>query len=176
MRAPRRWTAPRRKRTRALTDRRLADRTPGQTAQPPRSRQRARSGAARWDEPRWSAPRFPLQGVVYEILLKVPRGKVVTYGQLALLAGSPRAARQVGWIAHAGRSDLPWQRVVNRFGGLASGYRGGREGHKRDLMKDGVRVRPDLTVDLGRYQWWPVCDPHGPRSRRPNRRSRCQSS
>ncbi len=102
--------------------------------------------------------RLSLQALIYGILRRVPRGKVVTYGQLALLAGSPRAARQVGWIAHAGRPDLPWQRVVNRFGGLASGYRGGREGHKRDLMKDGVRVRADLTVDLGRYQWWPDDD------------------
>jgi len=85
-----------------------------------------------------------LRGRVYEILRCVPQGKVVTYGQLALLAGHPRAARQVGWIAHAGGPDLPWQRVVNRFGGLASGYRGGRQGHRHDLERDGVRVREDL--------------------------------
>jgi len=99
--------------------------------------------------------RLSLQELVYEILRRVPQGRVVTYGQLALLAGYPRAARQVGWIAHAGARDLPWQRVVNRFGGLASGYRGGRKGHKLDLEDDGVRVRDDLTVDLARYQWWP---------------------
>ncbi len=92
---------------------------------------------------------------VHAILRSVPRGKVVTYGQLALLAGNPRAARQVGWIAHAGGPGLPWQRVVNRFGGLATGYRGGRRGHGRDLRADGVRVRADFTVDLDRYQWWP---------------------
>ncbi|HLJ61949.1 MAG TPA: MGMT family protein [bacterium] len=92
---------------------------------------------------------------VWEILRCVPRGRVVTYGQLALLAGHPRAARQVGWIAHAGGPQLPWQRVVNRAGGLASGYDGGRAGHQRALQRDGVRVRADLTVDLRRYQWWP---------------------
>jgi len=92
---------------------------------------------------------------VYAILRRVPKGRVVTYGQLALLAGHPRAARQVGWIAHAGAPGLPWQRVVNRFGGLASGYRTGRDGHRQDLERDGVRVRADLTVDLRRYQWWP---------------------
>jgi len=92
---------------------------------------------------------------VYAILRRVPKGRVVTYGQLALLAGHPRAARQVGWIAHAGAPGLPWQRVVNRFGGLASGYRAGRDGHRQDLERDGVRVRADLTVDLRRYQWWP---------------------
>jgi len=85
----------------------------------------------------------------------VPRGKVVTYGQLARLAGHPRGAREVGWIAHDGGPDLPWQRVVNRLGGLASGYRGGRQGQRLDLRDDGVRVRSDLTVDLSRYQWWP---------------------
>ncbi len=92
---------------------------------------------------------------VYEILRCVPPGKVVTYGQLALLAGHPRGARQVGWIAHTGLDELPWQRVVNRLGGLATGYRGGRRGHKKDLEDDGVPVREDLTVDLARYQWWP---------------------
>ena len=92
---------------------------------------------------------------VYEILKSVPRGKVVTYGQLALMAGRPRAAREVGWIAHSGLHGLPWQRVVNRSGGLASGYRDGRRGHKRDLERDGVRVREDFTVDLRHYQWWP---------------------
>ena len=92
---------------------------------------------------------------VYEMLKRVPRGKVVTYGQLALMAGRPRAAREVGWIAHSGLHGLPWQRVVNRSGGLASGYRDGRRGHKRDLERDGVRVREDFTVDLRHYQWWP---------------------
>ena len=94
--------------------------------------------------------------IVYEVLRRVPRGRVVTYGQLALLAGRPRAAREVGWIAYEGGAGLPWQRVVNRFGGLASGYGGdGRVSHKRDLAAEGVRVRRDLTVDLRRYQWWP---------------------
>jgi methylated-DNA-protein-cysteine methyltransferase-like protein len=93
---------------------------------------------------------------VYAFLRRVPRGRVVTYGQLALLAGHPRAARQVGWIAHMGAPDLPWQRVVNRFGGMATGYTGGRRGHKLDLEDDGVKVRADFTVDLRRYQWWPA--------------------
>lgn len=97
-----------------------------------------------------------LRRVVYDVLRRVPRGRVVTYGQLALLAGRPRAAREVGWIAYEGGRALPWQRVVNRFGGLAAGYgENGRATHKRDLTAEGVRVRRDLTVDLRRYQWWP---------------------
>ncbi len=114
------------------------------------------------DRSRTSAPaagqaRTPsdLPRIVYEVLRRVPRGHVVTYGQLALLAGRPRAAREVGWIAHQGDARLPWHRVVNRFGGLAAGYHKGRAGHKRDLAAEGVRVRRNLTVDLRRYQWWP---------------------
>ncbi len=98
-----------------------------------------------------------LRRLVYDVLRRVPRGRVVTYGQLALIAGRPRAGREVGWIASEGGTGLPWQRVVNRFGGLAAGYAfpHGRIAHKRDLNAEGVRVRRNLTVDLQRYQWWP---------------------
>jgi len=92
---------------------------------------------------------------VLAIVRAVPRGRVVTYGQVALLAGKPHGAREVGWIAHAGGDGIPWQRVVNRFGGLASGFTGGRAGHRRALRRDGVAVGPDLRVDLRGYLWWP---------------------
>jgi methylated-DNA-protein-cysteine methyltransferase-like protein len=85
----------------------------------------------------------------------VPKGRVVTYGQVALLAGRAHAAREVGWIAHAGCAGIPWQRVVNRSGGLARGFTGGRAGHRRALRRDGVSVGPNFRVDLKRYLWWP---------------------
>jgi methylated-DNA-protein-cysteine methyltransferase-like protein len=93
---------------------------------------------------------------VYAVVSRIPRGRVLTYGDVAELAGRPRAAREVGWIAHRGPSHLPWQRVVNRHGGLASGYEGGRQAHRRALERDGVQVRPDGTVDLSRYRWTPL--------------------
>ncbi len=92
---------------------------------------------------------------VHAIVRAVPGGRVVTYGEVALLAGRPRGAREVGWIAHAGGAGVPWQRVVNRSGGLARGFTGGREGHRRALRRDGVRVGRDDCVDLKRYLWWP---------------------
>lgn len=92
---------------------------------------------------------------VVAIVRAVPRGRVVTYGQVALLAGRSRAAREVGWIAHAGGEGVPWQRVVNRYGGLATGYSGGAVGQKRALTRDGVRVNSSYRVDLRRYLWWP---------------------
>ena len=64
---------------------------------------------------------------VYWLIEQVPPGKVTTYGDLAALAGHASAPRVVGGIAHYGDIDLPWHRLVNRFGGLASGFHGGRE-------------------------------------------------
>ena len=79
----------------------------------------------------------------------------MTYGQVAALAGIPRAARAVGWTAHWGDTQVPWQRVVNRFGKVASGYPGGLLGHAEALRAEQVAVREDWTVDLERYQWIP---------------------
>ncbi len=79
----------------------------------------------------------------------------MTYGQLAALAGSPTAARIVGGIAHFGDPDLPWQRVVNKQGGLARGYPGGRSGHRQALEVEGIVVQPNDCVDIDRLLWWP---------------------
>ncbi len=93
---------------------------------------------------------------VYALVARIPRGRVMTYGQIAALCGSPRAARQVGQVAHWGPMDLPWQRVVNKQGGLAGGYTtGGRAAHKADLEADGVAVSDDYSVDIARLTWWP---------------------
>ena len=69
----------------------------------------------------------------------------------------PRAAQAVGWTLHWVQSDaVPCQRVVNRFGGLATGFGwGGQAAHKALLLIDGVEVRDDFTIDLEKYQWWP---------------------
>ena len=64
---------------------------------------------------------------VESIVTQIPRGRVMTYGQLAALCGNARAARIVGGIAHFGDPDLPWQRVVNKSGGWPRGYPGGRQ-------------------------------------------------
>jgi methylated-DNA-protein-cysteine methyltransferase related protein len=86
---------------------------------------------------------------------QIPRGRVMTYGQLAALAGNARAARIVGGIAHFGDPALPWQRVVNKQGGLASGYPGGRSGHRQVLEGEGVSVDDRDQVDVATLLWWP---------------------
>src|SRR5471030_1100718 len=93
---------------------------------------------------------------VEAIVSQIPRGKVMTYGQLAALCGNARAARIVGGIAHYGNPALPWQRVVNKSGGLASGYPGGRSGHRQVLEAEGVKVSDNLEVAVEELIWWPV--------------------
>ncbi len=157
---------------------------------------------------------------VHKLVADIPVGKVMTYGQIAVLCGSPRAARIVGGIAHwapciglsscgvSGRTDLdgmqgaveqrtesykaygegvaetatqdsaksisrvhgsamkqvdvlcpscdlPWHRVVNKQGGLASGYPGGRQAHARHLATEGIKILDDYRVDIGNLLWRP---------------------
>jgi len=93
---------------------------------------------------------------VETLVAQIPRGRVMTYGQLAALAGNARAARIVGGIAHFGDPALPWQRVVNKQGGLASGYPGGRHGHKQVLEQEGIVVSDGYKVDVAGLIWWPA--------------------
>lgn len=107
-------------------------------------------------------PAFPPEGRVEPsfsqrveaIVAQIPQGRVMTYGQLAALCGNARAARIVGGIAHFGDPNLPWQRVVNKSGGLAAGYPGGRRGHAEHLRAEGVEVVDD-KVDVHALLWWP---------------------
>lgn len=92
------------------------------------------------------------------LVAQIPQGRVMTYGQLAALCGSPLAARIVGGIAHFGDPDLPWQRVVNKQGGLAAGYPGGRPAHKRHLEAEGITVSEDFKVDVEALLWQPNQD------------------
>jgi len=90
---------------------------------------------------------------VYEAVKTIPKGKVATYGQIAMMAGNPRASRAVGWALHVNPDDsiIPCHRVVNRFGGLSSAFAfGGQEEHKRRLEEEGVEVI-DYKVDLGKF-------------------------
>lgn len=92
---------------------------------------------------------------VEAVVAQIPYGRVMTYGQLAALCGNARAARIVGGIAHFGDPNLPWQRVVNKRGGLALGYPGGRAGHKAALEAEGIAVNDDYYVDVVRLLWAP---------------------
>lgn len=92
---------------------------------------------------------------VEELVGQIPRGRVMTYGQIAALCGSPRAARIVGGIAHYGNPDFPWQRVVNKSGGLARGFPGGLAGHKKALQADDVEVLANYRINIEELLWQP---------------------
>jgi methylated-DNA-protein-cysteine methyltransferase-like protein len=93
--------------------------------------------------------------LVESVVKNIPSGRVMTYGQIAALCGNARAARIVGGIAHFGDPNLPWQRVVNKKGGLAHGYPGGRAGHKQVLENEGIKVSDDYYVSVKELIWWP---------------------
>ena len=79
----------------------------------------------------------------------------MTYGQVAALADTPRAARQVGRILYASGRTVPWQRVINHYGGLSTYKVGSGELQRALLEKEGVAFRLDGTLDLKKYQWQP---------------------
>lgn len=87
----------------------------------------------------------------------IPSGRVMTYGQLAALSGNPQAARVVGGIAHFGNPELPWHRVVNKQGGLASGYPGGKRIQGAILASEGIELsEANMKIDdIDKYIWWP---------------------
>lgn len=83
---------------------------------------------------------------VETLLAQIPEGRVMTYGDIAVLCGRPRAARIVGGIAHYGEVSLPWHRVVRKDGGLASGYPGGMAAQRNHLAAEGINVSEDFVV------------------------------
>jgi methylated-DNA-protein-cysteine methyltransferase related protein len=93
---------------------------------------------------------------VYALVATIPEGRVMTYGQIAALCGAAWAAWEVGQIAHTGPADLPWQRVVNKQGGLAAGWPGGgRDAHRVLLEAEGISVNDDFKVDIDTLLWNP---------------------
>lgn len=94
--------------------------------------------------------------MIYQVVKKIPSGKVATYGQIALLAGNPRWARVVGYALHVNPNpnEIPCFRVVNREGKLSSAFAFGGENQQRFLLEaEGVEFLPDGRVDLQRYLW-----------------------
>lgn len=90
---------------------------------------------------------------VYTLIAQVPAGQVTTYGDLAGLAGHAGASRIVGGIANAGPEELPWHRLVNRFGGLASGFHGGREVQEQLLASEGVMCTNFIVDEFKERRW-----------------------
>lgn len=98
-----------------------------------------------------------LKSRVLALVEHIPSGKVMTYGQLALLAGQAGAARQVGYLMNGllEGSELPWQRVINAQGKVSTDKLGFGDLQRGLLAAEGVVFDTAGKCDLGKYQWWP---------------------
>lgn len=85
----------------------------------------------------------------------IPQGKVLTYGDVARLAGSPRGARQVGWLLNQCGDDLPWWRVVNARGEVSVRNSEGMSRQLHLLRAEGSLQSGSSIVDLAEIRWDP---------------------
>jgi len=96
---------------------------------------------------------------VYRIVKRIPYGKVASYGQVALYAGVPRAARQVGWILNQseGKISIPWWRIINNSGRIS--IKGTKfydaKMQKKLLQSEGVLVNKNFIVNIEKYRFRP---------------------
>ncbi|MBZ5639793.1 MAG: MGMT family protein [Acidobacteriia bacterium] len=106
---------------------------------------------------------------VFAIARRIPRGRVMTYGQIATLIENRLSPRAVGWALHGCPEDVPWQRVVNASGGCSTERLPDiPAGLQRAMLEaEGVVFSPSGTLDLARYRWVPT-----PPRRRPSPRPR----
>jgi len=97
---------------------------------------------------------------IYRLVLRIPRGRVMTYGQIARLLEERYSPRLVGWAMHATPKDkrnIPWHRVINSQGGVSTGRVILAEPDRQRLMLEAEGVVFDVRgrCDLGVYQWSP---------------------
>jgi len=96
-------------------------------------------------------------GGVYALVRRIPRGRVMSYGQIAGLLEQRLSARAVGWAMHGCPEGVPWHRVVNASGGCSTDRIPDiPEGLQRAMLEaEGVEFRDNGTLDLKRYRWGP---------------------
>lgn len=95
---------------------------------------------------------------IYEVVRRIPRGRVATYGQVARLAGFERHARQVGYALNRLPDDsgIPWHRVVNAKGEISARAVPDDGRLQRMLLsKEGIRFDAGGRLSLDRYRWAP---------------------
>lgn len=95
---------------------------------------------------------------VIAFVKKVPRGRVVSYGQAAAAAGHPKAARQVGGILRGldiSDGKIPWWRIVNNQGviSIKGNWIATKELQKALLAKEGIKVKKDFSFNIEKHRW-----------------------
>ena len=93
---------------------------------------------------------------VYAIVRQIPTGKVMTYGQLAIILGEGYTARTVGYVMHGSDEGVPWQRVINSQGKCSTGRLTMPMNLQQELLEtEGVVFNEKGKCDLGKFQWFP---------------------
>ncbi len=100
---------------------------------------------------------MPFKEKVVAAVNAIPRGRVVSYGQVAAACGSARAARQVGWVLHGldGNNRVPWWRVINNLGAISikGNFYSTPRLQKQLLEKERVKVTDDFRIDIEKYRY-----------------------
>ena len=93
---------------------------------------------------------------VYSLVRKIPVGKIMTYGQLAIILGEGYTARTVGYVMHGADDGVPWHRVINSQGKCSTGRLTIPLNLQQELLEaEGVIFNDKGKCDLTRFQWFP---------------------
>jgi len=97
------------------------------------------------------------QDRVYSLVKQIPKGRVMTYGQIALILGEGYTARTVGYVMHGADSErVPWQRVINSQGKCSTGRLTMPVNLQQELLDaEGIVFSKNGKCDLNRYLWYP---------------------
>ncbi len=94
---------------------------------------------------------------VYAVVRRIPRGRVMNYGQIAGFIRHPLSARAVGWAMQQCPQSIPWQRVVNAQGGISTENMTDPPGLQRLLLQsEGVHFNESGKLSMSRYRWNPA--------------------
>ena len=93
---------------------------------------------------------------VFAIVRQIPVGRVMTYGQIAIILGEGYTARTVGYVMHASDEGVPWQRVINSQGKCSTGRLTIPLNLQQEILEsEGIEFKPSGKCDLNKFQWYP---------------------
>lgn len=93
---------------------------------------------------------------IYDVVKRIPKGKVASYGTVAAMAGNPRWARVVGYALHSNPEPIaiPCHRVVTKDGRVSAAFAFGGENMQRLLLsEEGIEFLDDGKIDMNKYEW-----------------------
>ncbi len=118
---------------------------------PARPKKKAKKKPGRFDRPK------NFYEAVYRVVVLIPRGRVMSYGQIAAILGAPRASRAVGYAMRACPENIPWQRVINGKGQISARSQVERPVLQKLMLEtEGVCFDKTDTCDMEKLRWEPA--------------------